>query len=124
MPRMVLTGRVVTFDDESAVIDDGAIYVGPDGHIEAVAPRRAQAPAGCNGAPKVKTNGTLYPGLIDLHNHLAYNCVGLWIAPRTTPYTRRDQWPREDEYVTDVRQPAAALGQVAGKAVLKWVELK
>jgi cytosine/adenosine deaminase-related metal-dependent hydrolase len=121
---MVLTGRVVAMDDAATVLDDGALWIGDDGRIEQVAPRRAAAPAGFDGAPVVRTGGTIYPGLIDLHNHLAYNCVGLWIAPRDEPYTSRDQWPREDEYVTDIRQPAAALGQVAGRAVLKWVELK
>ena len=121
---MVLTGRVVTMDDASTVIDDGAVWVSEDGQIAQVAERRARAPAGFGDAPVVRTGGTLYPGLIDLHNHLAYNCVGLWIAPRETPYTSRNQWPREKEYVTDVREPAAALGQVAGRAVLKWVELK
>ena len=124
MPGRVLTGRVVTMDDASTVIDDGAVWVGEDGRIAQVAERGAGAPAGFDGAPVVRTRGTIYPGLIDLHNHLAYNCVGLWIAPRSTPYTSRNQWPREKEYVTDVREPAAALGQVAGKAVLKWVELK
>lgn len=111
-------------DDASTVIDDGAVWIGDDGRIAQVAEREADAPPGFDGAPTVKTGGTLYPGLIDLHNHLAYNCVGLWIAPKDTPYTSRNQWPREKEYVTGVREPAAALGQVAGKAVLKWVELK
>ena len=111
-------------DGASTVIDDGAVWIGEDGRIAQVAEREAAAPAGFDGAPVVTTGGTLYPGLIDLHNHLAYNCVGLWIAPKETPYVSRNQWPREKEYVTGVREPAAALGQVAGKAVLKWVELK
>jgi cytosine/adenosine deaminase-related metal-dependent hydrolase len=111
-------------DDASTVIEDGAVWIGADGRIALVAERGAAAPAGFDGAAVVETGGTIYPGLIDLHNHLAYNCVGLWIAPQNEPYTSRNQWPREKEYVTDVREPAAALGQVAGKAVLKWVELK
>jgi 5-methylthioadenosine/S-adenosylhomocysteine deaminase len=121
MPRMVLTGRVVTMDDSSTVIDDGAILVSDDGRIAAVGERGSVA---ADGAPEVKTGGTIYPGLIDLHNHLAYNCVGLWIAPRDTPYTSRNQWPDAPTYKPQISHPAAALGQVAGRAVLKWVELK
>src|SRR4051812_24390322 len=124
MARIVMNGRLVTFDDASSVIDDGALYVDEGGRIEAVSERSAPQPPGYEDAPRVQTRGTVYPGLIDLHNHMAYNCVGLWRAPQDEPYTSRNQWPREREYVTDVREPAAALGQVAGKAVLKWVELK
>jgi cytosine/adenosine deaminase-related metal-dependent hydrolase len=111
-------------DDAATVIDDGAVWIGADGRIAQVAERAAPAPAGFDDAPVVTTGGTLYPGLIDLHNHLAYNCVGLWIAPQAEPYTSRNQWPDAPTYKPEIRDPSAALGQVAGKALLKWVELK
>jgi len=73
----------------------------------------------------VRTGGTIYPGLIDLHSHLAYNCRSLWAPPgRTEPFTSRDQWPRLPAYATDIRQPTLALTQAASKAVLKYVEAK
>ena len=41
----------------------------------------------------------IYPGLIDLHNHMAYNVLPLWSPPgRTDPYTSRNQWPNEKSY--------------------------
>src|SRR4051812_17221242 len=69
---LVITGRIVTFDTAQPVVDDGAVYV-HDGVIDAVQPRGAAAPAGFTSAPRVETRGDVYPGLIDLHNHLAYN---------------------------------------------------
>ncbi len=121
---LILTGRVVTFDPALPTLDRGAVYVSDDGLIEAVGPARDPPPAGYAAARRVVTRGEIYPGLIDLHNHLAYNFRPLWGPPRTTPYTRRDQWPRESSYLTDIRAPANALGLAAGKALLKYVETK
>ena len=113
MPGRVFTGRVVTMDDASTVIDDGAVWVGDDGRIAQVAERGAAAPAGFDGAEVVQTGGTIYPGLIDLHNHLAYNCVGLWIAPQDEPYTSRNQWPGAPTYKPEIRDPSAWLARIA-----------
>jgi hypothetical protein len=83
------------------------------------------APAGFGNATRIDTNGLVYPGLIDLHNHMAYNCLSLWIAPgRTTPWTRRDQWPNDPDYKPAISLPANALCHADGKAVLKYVETK
>lgn len=35
-------------------------------------------PAGFGDALKLDTAGTIYPGLIDLHNHIAYNTLSVW----------------------------------------------
>ena len=68
---LVLTGRVVTFDEAQPVLDDGAVYIGADELIAAVQPRKDAAPAGFDGARMVRTGGAIYPGLIDLHGHIA-----------------------------------------------------
>jgi len=122
---LVVTGKVVSFDPARPVLDDGAVYVGDDGLIEAVQERSAAAPAGFEAAPRVDSGGVVYPGLIDLHNHVAYNCLSLWSPPgRTEPYTSRSQWPRDPSYKGDIHDPVATLGAVAGKALLKYVETK
>jgi cytosine/adenosine deaminase-related metal-dependent hydrolase len=69
---VVLTGRVVTFDEDQPELDDGAVYIGADELIAAVQPRTAPPPAGFDGARTVRTGGVIYPGLIDLHGHIAY----------------------------------------------------
>jgi cytosine/adenosine deaminase-related metal-dependent hydrolase len=63
------------------------------------------------------------PGLIDLHNHLAYNTLPLWVG-RTEPYTTRYQWPRAATYQRDVSNPAQALGIAAPAAALRFAEVK
>jgi hypothetical protein len=43
---LVLTGTVVTYDDDVPVVTGGAVYVGDGGVIDAVQPARRAAPAG------------------------------------------------------------------------------
>lgn len=120
---MVLTGTVVTFADDPDVVADGALYVN-DGVVEAAQPRAKAAPAGYTKARRVATGGNIYPGLIDLHNHLAYNFLPLWSAPRATPYTSRHQWPGAATYGSEVSNPAQAMGIVAAAAALRYAEVK
>jgi 5-methylthioadenosine/S-adenosylhomocysteine deaminase len=124
-PPLVLTGRVVTFDEDQPQIDDGAVYIGADELIAAVQKRTAPAPAGFDGARRVRTGGVIYPGLIDLHGHIAYNSLPLWSPPgRAEPYTSRYQWPGDKSYEGLISDPANALGALAGKAHLKYLETK
>ena len=122
---LVLFGKVVTFDRDASVIDDGAVYIGADERFAAVQARRDPAPEGFTEAPRLETKGVIYPGLIDLHNHIAYNCLSLWASPtRKEPWERRDQWPDDDSYKPKVSLPTTALCDIAGEAVLKYVETK
>ena len=122
---LVVTGHLVTFDPPGTEIADGALYIDRDGIIQAVQRRTDPAPAGFDAADRVDTNGLVYPGLMDLHNHIAYNCLPLWIAPdRSVPWTSREQWPRDPDYKPAVSLPANALCHADGKAVLKYVETK
>jgi cytosine/adenosine deaminase-related metal-dependent hydrolase len=122
---LIVTGHMVTFDPPGAEIADGALYIDRNAIIQAVQQRTDTAPAGFDQASRVETNGLVYPGLMDVHNHIAYNCLPLWIAPdRTAPWTSREQWPNDPDYKPSVSLPANALCQADGKAVLKYVETK
>ncbi len=126
---LVVTGHLVTFSDDPAVaqeIPDGALYVDRDGIIQAVQRRTDPPPAGFDGATTVDTGGVVYPGLIDLHNHIAYNCLPLWVPPgRTRPWRTSGTWRNGfPPYHTDISLPANALCHADGKAVLKYVETK
>jgi cytosine/adenosine deaminase-related metal-dependent hydrolase len=122
--KYVLTGTVVTYDDAQPVVTGGAVYIGDDGLIDAVQPSRRRPPAGFADAPRVATDGVITPGLIDLHNHLAYNFLPLWSAPRETAYTSRHQWPSAATYGRDVSNPAQAMGIVAAAAALRFAEIR
>ena len=125
---LVVRGQLVTFDETLGVIADGALYVDRDGVIAAVGRAGDPVPAGFSGdSVNVVDVGdaVVYPGLIDLHNHIAYNCLPLWIAPgRDEPWTARYEWPKDPDYLPSITLPVNALCRVAGKAVLKYVETK
>ncbi|MDP8909004.1 MAG: amidohydrolase family protein, partial [Chloroflexota bacterium] len=122
---LVIYGRLVTMDENRPVIDDGALYIGADEKFDAVQARADAAPVGFESARRVETNGCVYPGLIDLHSHVVYNVLSLWSPPGTTePFTDRADWPRHGDYEGSVSDPANALGALAGKAHLKYCEVK
>ena len=56
---------------------------------------------------------------------MVYNGLSLWSPPgRTQPYASRYQWPGDKSYEGMISDPANALGALAGKALLKYVEVK
>ena len=75
----ILKGRVVTMENENSVMNQGNVLV-RDGMIDAVWSSSSSVPltADLTNAPVIETNGTIYPGLIDLHNHMHYNHIPLW----------------------------------------------
>jgi cytosine/adenosine deaminase-related metal-dependent hydrolase len=124
---LVVLGHLVTFDEARPEVPRGALYVDRDGTIVAVAEASDPPPPGFEGANVVhaSADAVVYPGLIDLHNHIAYNCLALWIAPdRNAPWTARDQWPKDPDYLPSITLPVNALCAANGKAVLKYVETK
>jgi cytosine/adenosine deaminase-related metal-dependent hydrolase len=110
-------------DAASTVVADGVVWV-KDAAIAAVTPRGAAAPDGFDGVEPVETGGTIFPGLIDLHNHIAYNALPLWKVPRL--YTNRDTWGNSDEYHRLVTAPMKTIGEATDllPALVRYVEVK
>jgi len=121
--RYALEGRVVTIDSSFTVFEKGTVYV-DGGRIASVAPTGAPPPPGFQDAPVIGTRGTIYPGLIDLHNHLSYDALTLWQVPQA--YTNRDQWGRHPDYRKLISGPMSVLGKTPGfvEAVVRYVECK
>ncbi len=121
--RYALQGRVVTMNASGTVLDRGTVYIDA-GRIMSVTPSAAPIPAGFEDAPVVKTGGTIYPGLIELHNHLSYDVLGLWQVPKK--YTNRDQWSGIPEYRKLISGPMTVLGKTPGyvEAIVRYVESK
>ena len=121
----VIRGRLVTFDPKGTVFERGALYIDADGSIVAIQPENAPAPAGFASASVVDTEGVVYPGLVDLHNHIAYSTIPLWKPPgREVPFSSRYQWPGESSYKPMITDPARALGELAGLEVFRYGEAK
>jgi 5-methylthioadenosine/S-adenosylhomocysteine deaminase len=121
--RYAVDGRIVTMDAAGTVLDDGVVYI-DGGRIADVRAAGAEPPDGFTDAPVVRAGGTVYPGLIELHNHLSYNVIPLWAVPAT--FVNRDQWAGRDDYRVAVTGPMSVLGRTAGyvEAVVRYVEGK
>ncbi|MDI2124662.1 amidohydrolase family protein [Yinghuangia seranimata] len=121
--RSALRGRIVTMDAAGTVLDDGVVYL--DGTtIAAVQPATASPPDGFDEVAVVPTRGTVYPGLIELHNHLPYDVLPLWQVPRA--FTNRSQWGGISDYHRLVTGPMTVLGEDPQlmPAVVRYVEAK
>jgi 5-methylthioadenosine/S-adenosylhomocysteine deaminase len=115
----VLSGTVVTPDK---VIASGWVVV-KGGHIVEI---RETAPGGSTG-PRVETNGIIFPGFVDLHDHPMYNIFGRW-TPKTK-FKNRYEWRDLVEYNEAVGRPGGELQKKIDKDrtfcdIDEFVELK
>ena len=109
----VLKGRIVPMTGEADVINDGHVLV-KDGMIEAVWENDVPSDIQLTNVPVLETNGTIYPGLLDLHNHLHYNQAPLWdMTPHLSEnnrnawggYNNRYEWKNHPDYSEQVTKP-------------------
>jgi 5-methylthioadenosine/S-adenosylhomocysteine deaminase len=78
------------------------------------------------GARRVSVGRSwVFPGVIDLHNHIGYNTLPLWTEPsQTTPFLHHNDWTDEPTYQSDVTWPAQTLATCAPEALMAYVEVK
>src|SRR5918997_529617 len=121
--KYALEGRVVTMDSSFTVFEQGTVYV-EGNRTASIVPTGEIPPPGFQDAPVIGTRGTIYPGLIDLHNHLSYDALTLWQVPEL--FTNRDQWGRHPDYRKLISGPMTVLGKTPGfvEAVVRYVECK
>ncbi len=86
---VVLEGRIVT---PQTLIERGWVIV-VDGRISRVTSHRPALP---DTTLELDTGGLIFPGLIDLHNHIAQNVLPRWHPPQT--YRNRDEWRASEEF--------------------------
>ena len=92
---VVLRGKVVSMHKE---VKTGRVVI-RDGKVVAIVPLSAGP---IPGAVEIETDGYIYPGLMNLHNHLSYNFLPLLDVPKR--YENRYEWPggkAYDRYVND-----------------------
>jgi 5-methylthioadenosine/S-adenosylhomocysteine deaminase len=129
---LVIRGRLVPMASDPAVSPDplarfrGRVWIGDDGVVQAVTRGTKAGPPGFQAAPVVDVGGSLvFPGLIDLHNHLAYNTLSLWVEPaQPTPFRHHNDWTDAPTYAARVTWPAAAFVAAAPEELLAFVETK
>src|SRR5215472_10270077 len=111
--KYVLQGRIATMDDAFTVLQAGAVYV--DGrNIIAVQDVGAPPPSGFAAAITAGPSGIIFPGLIELHNHLSYNALTMWSVPRK--FADRGQWQDNADYKHRVSDPMNTIAKIDGSA--------
>lgn len=110
---------------ESAVFT-GTVWIADDGSVAEITKARARPPVGFEKAAVVDVGANLVlPGLIDLHNHLAYDTLPLWTDPgQRTPFSHHNAWPRTHSYAPSTTWPAYGLITACPRELLAYVETK
>ncbi|HTM22426.1 MAG TPA: amidohydrolase family protein [Kofleriaceae bacterium] len=111
---LVLRGTVVTMDEArgyNRVLDNAAVVI-KAGKITAILTQGQALPSGSDVTVLPSATGTsdwvITPGLMNLHNHLAYNTAHIY---RDLPlYENTYQWRDEDYYDTHIQLPKRVLG--------------
>jgi 5-methylthioadenosine/S-adenosylhomocysteine deaminase len=93
---IVLRGKIVTM---TGTVRNGQIVI-KNGTIQALQSATTAVP---QGAVLIETRGYIYPGLMNLHDHLEYNMVPLYSVPRH--FDNHDQWPGGKAYETGINNP-------------------
>jgi len=117
---VVLRGKVVSMTD--APIAQGQVVV-KGGRIVAVLKPGAPVP---QGALVLETKGFIYPGLVNLHDHLLYDALPLYDLPRH--FDNHHDWPSGASYEEHVSQPYRVLSDAKlldrGAEALKLAEVR
>ena len=80
------------------------------------------APVSAN-TPGIAIDDIIFPGLIDLHNHLTWNVLPTWRPGRT--FTNRSQWRAAADYLAAAEKPYAAMvGKGAACDMNRFGEVK
>ena len=127
-----IRGRLLPMASDLAVAPDdravftGRVWIGDDGLIKAVTRGSKAGPPEFHDAPVVDAGTSLVlPGLVDLHNHLAYNTLPLWTEPtQTEPFRHHESWTRAPTYSASTTWPAYALITACPQELLAYVEAK
>ncbi|PHN00731.1 S41 family peptidase [Flavilitoribacter nigricans] len=121
--KYILEGRVVTMNQQLDVLPRGRIFV-DSGSIVGVRSVGEGFEDGFSSDDIIRVGGTIYPGLMELHNHLPYNILPFWLPIRM--FQNRNQWGSIKEYRKFITGPMQTLGKTAGYpgAIVRYTECK
>ena len=126
--KWIIQGHIVPLDraDENSTFT-GRLYLNGE-KIELVSKstRADRAPGGYETAPVVDcADAFIYPGLIDLHSHIAYNALPLWTHDeQTEPFLHHDIWPGRNSYGPKVSWPAWVYAKGAPESLMTYVQVR
>ncbi len=99
---LILEGDIVTMDGNSTVIKGGRLVI-VNNKIIAVLRPGDELPVAAVNASVIPVSGWIFPGLIDAHNHVAYNMLGLYEVDKV--FDNRYQWNKGKDYQQQVNYP-------------------
>lgn len=99
---IVLKGSICTMNSAGDIIKNGAVLI-KGNRIQGLLRPGDPLPAGFDTAVTITTDGFIYPGLMDLHNHPAYNVFPLWALPHK--YKSWKQWSDDASYKRTISRP-------------------
>ncbi len=103
--RYVLSGTLVTMDEtlpQAARVFPGKLYVQGNRILDVLADA-APLPVDAAGAVSVATLGLIFPGLMNIHDHIAFNTLPAWELP--APMQDVSDWTSLADYQVHVRYP-------------------
>jgi cytosine/adenosine deaminase-related metal-dependent hydrolase len=123
---LVLAGTVAPMragDEGDAFV--GRVWLG-DGLVDAVTALGEPGPVGFATAPVLDVgDAVIHPGLVDLHSHLGYNTLPLWVEPsQHEPFEHHDIWPTRPTYKPSLSWPAWTLATRAPETLLAFVQVQ
>jgi hypothetical protein len=101
----VLIGTLVTMDEtlpEAAQVYPGSIYV-QGNRIIGLVPTGQPLPPDAAGAPMIDTEAMIFPGLMNIHDHITFNTIPAWHVPALMQDV--SDWTGLDAYQQNVRYP-------------------
>lgn len=117
----IIKGDIATFNKQLQIIENG--YIAIKGQkIGGVFREINDIPVRLRNFPIIDVDGFIYPGLIDLHNHLAYNYLKLWNIDKK--FLTRYQWPKLTRYETEISNPTKLLASSNPAELVKYSEIK
>ena len=103
--RYALRGTLVTMDEtlpEAGQVFPGTLYI-QGNRILDLLPEGEPLPAEAAGAPILETGALIFPGLMNIHDHITFNTTPAWNVPALMQDV--SDWTSLDGYRQNVRYP-------------------
>lgn len=119
--KYILKGTVVTMGPNAKKIKNCYVCISENKIIKTTT-KKSQIPSEFKKIKPVNVKGYIFPGLIDLHNHIAFNFLNLWKIEKT--FQDRYQWPNGTRYQKEITIPTLVLSIANAVELVKYAEVK
>lgn len=125
MSQLVIAGQIAPMvGDDPDPPRRGRVWIEDDAIVDVTIGEHRIG--GFAGAPEVDVGSSfVLPGLIDMHNHLAYSALPLWAEPgRHEPWLHNKHWTQADTYTASITEPAWTYAKACPEALLGYIQVR